>query len=82
VVLTLLGLAGIVTSKLLREIRRYAIVAVFVVAAIFTPPDPISQLMLAIPIVLLYELSIWLVWLMERRRLREDEAAGTDVVTT
>jgi len=38
--------------------------------------------MLAIPIVLLYELSIWLVWLMERRRLREDEAAGTDVVTT
>jgi sec-independent protein translocase protein TatC len=71
-----------VTSKLLREIRRYAIVAVFVVAAIFTPPDPISQLMLAIPIVLLYELSIWLVWLMERRRLREDEAAGTDVVTT
>jgi len=81
-VLTLLGLAGIVTSKLLREIRRYAIVAVFVVAAIFTPPDPISQLMLAIPIVLLYELSIWLVWLMERRRLRDDEAAGTDIVTT
>lgn len=80
VVLSLLGLAGIVTSKLLREIRRYAIVGVFVVAAIFTPPDPISQLMLAIPIVLLYEVSIWLVWLMERRRLREDAAAGTDIV--
>ncbi len=80
VVLSLLGLAGIVTSKLLREIRRYAIVVVFVVAAIFTPPDPISQLMLAIPIVLLYEVSIWLVWLMERRRLRDDAAAGTDIV--
>ncbi len=80
VVLSLLGLAGLVTSKLLREIRRYAIVGVFVVAAIFTPPDPISQLMLAIPIILLYEVSIWLVWLMERRRQREDEAAGTDVV--
>ncbi len=82
VVLSLLGLAGIVTSKLLREIRRYAIVGVFVVAAIFTPPDPISQMMLAIPIILLYEISIWLVWLMERRRSREDAAAGTDVVTT
>ena len=79
---TLLGLAGIVTSKFLREIRRYAIVGVFVVAAIFTPPDPISQLMLAIPICLLYEVSIWLVWLMERRRLREDATAGTDIVTT
>lgn len=82
VVLSLLGLAGIVTSKLLREIRRYAIVGVFVVAAIFTPPDPISQMMLAIPIILLYEISIWLVWLMERRRAREDAAAGTDIVTT
>lgn len=82
VVLSLLGLAGIVTSKGLREVRRYAIVGVFVVAAVFTPPDPISQLMLAIPIVLLYEVSIWLVWLMERRRRREDEAAGTDLVAT
>jgi sec-independent protein translocase protein TatC len=83
VVLSLLGLAGIVSSKMLREVRRYAIVAVFVVAAIFTPPDPISQMMLAIPIILLYEISIWLVWLMERRRKREDEAAaGADIVTT
>jgi sec-independent protein translocase protein TatC len=80
VVLSLLGLAGMVTSKMLREIRRYAIVGIVVVAAIFTPPDPISQLMLAIPIVLLYEISIWLVWLMERRRRREDEAAGVDIV--
>ncbi|ATQ42464.1 twin-arginine translocase subunit TatC [Caulobacter mirabilis] len=83
VVLSLLGLAGIVTSKMLREIRRYAIVAVFVVAALFTPPDPISQLMLAIPICLLYEVSIWCVWLMERRRAREDAAAeSTDIVAT
>lgn len=78
VVLSLAGLSGLVTSKMLREGRRYAIVAVFVVAAIFTPPDPISQMTLAIPIVFLYEASIWCVWLIERRRRRED--AARDIV--
>lgn len=73
VVLSLAGLAGLVSSKMLREGRRYAVVIVFVIAAIFTPPDPISQLMLAIPICLLYEVSIWCVWLIERRRKKEDE---------
>ncbi|MES2033436.1 MAG: twin-arginine translocase subunit TatC, partial [Pseudomonadota bacterium] len=83
VVLSLMGLAGLVTAKMLREVRRYAIVGVFVIAALFTPPDPISQLMLAIPICLLYEVSIWCVWLMERQRRREDELdAGTAIVTT
>jgi sec-independent protein translocase protein TatC len=80
VVLTLCGLAGLITSKMLREVRRYAIVGVFVVAAILTPPDPISQMMLAIPICLLYEISIVCVWLMERRKAKEDP--GTDLVTT
>ncbi|WP_374569935.1 twin-arginine translocase subunit TatC [Phenylobacterium sp.] len=82
VVLTLLGMAGIVNAKMLRAGRRYAIVGVFVVAAVVTPPDPISQCMLAIPIILLYEISIWLVWLMERRRGREEDEAGTDIVPT
>jgi sec-independent protein translocase protein TatC len=68
VIMTLLGLAGIVSSKLMAEGRRYAIVAVVVVAAIVTPPDPISQLMLAVPLVLLYEISIWCVRLIEMRR--------------
>jgi sec-independent protein translocase protein TatC len=77
VVLTLLGMAGIVNSKMLRTGRRYAIVGVFVVAAIVTPPDPISQTLLALPIILLYEISIWCVWIIERRRLKEE--AGTDV---
>ena len=81
VVLSLAGLAGLVDSKMLRAGRRYAIVAVFVVAAIVTPPDPISQITLAVPLCLLYEVSIWCVWLIERRRKREDdEEAGTDVV--
>lgn len=82
VVLSLAGLAGLVDSKMLRAGRRYAIVAVFVVAAIVTPPDPISQITLAVPLCLLYEISIWCVWLIERRRKREDDEAeaGTDVV--
>ncbi|HEY8617374.1 twin-arginine translocase subunit TatC [Phenylobacterium sp.] len=78
VVLTLLGAAGLVTSKMLRAGWRYAVVAVFVVAAIVTPPDPISQTMLAVPIILLYELSIWCVRLIEGRRRRDE--AGRDVV--
>lgn len=82
VVLSLLGLAGFVTAKMLRSFRRYAIVAVFIVAAVVTPPDPISQLTLAIPMILLYEISIWCVWLMELRRRRADEKAGTDIVAT
>ena len=74
VVMTLLGLAGIISSKVMAEGRRYAIVAVVVVAAIVTPPDPISQLMLAIPLVLLYEVSIWCVRLIELRRGKADRA--------
>ncbi|HVK41684.1 MAG TPA: twin-arginine translocase subunit TatC [Phenylobacterium sp.] len=74
VVMTLLGLAGIISSKVMAEGRRYAIVAVVVVAAVVTPPDPISQLMLAIPLVLLYEISIWCVRLIEFRRGRADAA--------
>jgi sec-independent protein translocase protein TatC len=73
VVLTLLGMAGIVNAKMLSEGRRYAIVGIFIVAAVVTPPDPISQLLLATPIVLLYEISIWCVRLIELRRKREDE---------
>lgn len=73
VVLTLLGLAGLVSSQALREFRRYAIVAIFVVAAVVTPPDPISQLMLALPIILLYEVSIICVRIIEFRRRHEAE---------
>jgi sec-independent protein translocase protein TatC len=78
VVLTLLGMAGIVSSKMLSSGRRYAIVGVFVVAAIVTPPDPISQTLLAVPIILLYEISIWCVRLIEMRRRKEE--ASTDIV--
>lgn len=72
VVMTLLGMAGLINSKLMSSGRRYAIVAVVVVAAVVTPPDPISQLMLAVPMVLLYEVSIWCVRLIELRRSKAD----------
>lgn len=75
VVLSLCGLAGLVSSQALKSARRYAIVGVFVVAAVVTPPDPISQITLALPLILLYEISIMCVWLIERRRKKDDEAA-------
>ena len=79
VVLTLLGLTGLVNAEMLRTGRRYAILGVFIVAAIVTPPDPISQLSLAIPIILLYEVSIWCVRLMERRRRTAEEDERKDL---
>ncbi|MGA8690181.1 MAG: twin-arginine translocase subunit TatC [Methyloceanibacter sp.] len=67
VLLTLLARAGLVTSAQLKAKRRYAILIVFIVAAVLTPPDPISQIALALPTVLLYELSIYAVKLAEKR---------------
>ncbi len=67
VVLTLLGRIGIVNSTLLREKRRWAILIAFIVAAVLTPPDPLSQLSLALPSILLYELTIFSVKWVERK---------------
>jgi sec-independent protein translocase protein TatC len=74
ILLTLLAKVGIVTAKALREMRRYAIVGLFGVAAIFTPPDAFSMLSLAVPLVALYEISIFSVLLIERRRAKDDAA--------
>lgn len=80
VLMTLLARAGLVTAAGMAAKRKYAIVAVFLVAAIFTPPDPISQISLAIPIVILYEISIHMARVMERKRAERqaelDEEAG------
>jgi sec-independent protein translocase protein TatC len=76
VILTLLGMTGIVTSKMLMAGWRYAVVGVFVVAAIVTPPDPISQTLLSLPIIGLYFLSIGCVKLIEFRRKKDDEAVA------
>jgi sec-independent protein translocase protein TatC len=74
VILTLLARANMVTAADLRAKRRWAIVIAFVVAAVLTPPDPISQISLAIPAMLLYEISILAVRQIERSRAAEEAA--------
>ena len=75
VLLMLLERAGIVTRTQLIAGRRYAIVAAFAIAAVITPPDVWSQFALAIPMILLYEISIIGIWLTEKRRARDDARA-------
>lgn len=74
VVLTLLGQVGIVSYDQLKSGRKFAIVGVFVIAAILTPPDPISQISMAVPLMGLYEVAVQAVRLLELRR-RKAEAA-------
>ncbi|MES1202155.1 MAG: twin-arginine translocase subunit TatC [Pseudomonadota bacterium] len=75
VVLTLLARARMTSASALRKGRRYAIVGIAAFAACVTPPDVLSMTIMAVPIYLLYEISIWLVWLIERAQAKEDAAA-------
>jgi len=73
VALTLLARAGLVHSSQLKKRRKYAIVIAFVVAAILTPPDLISQIGLGIPIIILFEISIYLAKLFESEKIKNNE---------
>ena len=86
VLMTLLGRAGLVRTDQLRKGRKYAVVIVFAVAAVLTPPDIVSQVGLGLPTLLLYEISILSVALIERKRKEredaeeaEEEAFGSDL---
>lgn len=70
VLLMLMERVGLVTRDQLKRGRRYAILVAFIVAAVLTPPDVISQFLLAIPLILLYELSLIAIWFTERKRAR------------
>ncbi|MGR6430960.1 twin-arginine translocase subunit TatC [Rhizobium sp. PAMB 3182] len=78
VVTTLLARTGFLTSDGLAAKRKYAIVAAFVAAAILTPPDPLSQIGLALPTILLYEVSIYAARMVERKRAEEAAASAAE----
>jgi sec-independent protein translocase protein TatC len=78
VLLTLLARAGLATAAGLRSKRKYAIVGAFAVAAFLTPPDPISQIGLALPTLLLYEISILSVMMVEKKRAEREKEDDED----
>lgn len=78
VVTTLLARVGLVSSQGLADKRKYAIVAAFIAAAILTPPDPVSQIGLAVPTILLYEIAIYCARLVERQRAAKAALAEAD----
>jgi sec-independent protein translocase protein TatC len=74
VIMTLLARVGIITTETLKGKRKWAIVIAFIVAAVLTPPDPISQISLALPTIALYEISIFAVRFIERSRAAAEAA--------
>ena len=74
VVLSLLARVGVVDSKFLKTRRKYVVVIIFAAAALLTPPDPITQIGLAIPLLILYELSIFSVKFIENKNLKNKDA--------
>ena len=82
-VLVFLGRMGVVTHQTLRKQRKYAILIMFIAGALFTPPDVISQILMAMPLLVLYEISIWLVAASQKKKeakqaAEEAEFAGED----
>lgn len=89
VVISFLAFLGLVTHTWLFKQWRYAVVAIFIVGAVLTPPDPVTQTLLAIPLIILYFISIGIAWFFDKRRerkaarasgeLKDDERGTTDL---
>jgi len=80
---------GVITPAFMRKYRRHAIVVIFILAAIITPPDVFSQLLVSIPLLLLYEVSIFISWRVVKRKeqdhadfMKDDTSANTENATT
>lgn len=69
-----LARVGILKPTFLTKYRRYSIVAIFIIAAVITPPDPVSQIVMALPLLILYEVSIWVARIGYRRKKERDDA--------
>jgi sec-independent protein translocase protein TatC len=80
VLVMLLNRAGIVSRAQLVAARRYMIVAAVAVAAVLTPPDALSQVMLAVPLILLYEITLILIWFTDRRKAAGETSETTEIV--
>ena len=78
VAITLLARVGLTNSEWLKDKRKYAVLLTFVAAAVLTPPDPVSQIGLAVPTLLLYEISIQMARLVEKQRAEAEAASDTD----
>lgn len=76
VLLLALGWLGVVSSAMLVKYRRHAIVAIFILAMVLTPPDVFSQVLMAIPMMLLYELCVWIIRAWETKRAQRSQGAG------
>ena len=73
VVVYFLTKAGLISSNLMKKYRKHAIIVILILGAMITPPDPFSQLLIALPLMVLYQISIVIAKRIERRKLRQDQ---------
>jgi sec-independent protein translocase protein TatC len=73
VIMYFLAKIKVINSRLLTKNRKYTVVLIFVVAALLTPPDVFTQVLMALPLIILYELSIWVVKYVEKQRSKKNE---------